>query len=251
MTQNCILDGYKRGGCASCPTTCQHKIALTGLNSKGGRLAAAKVPSEYRDITLGNSPARTEQSEIYGFLDGYATTFERQFDEEGERIKNIYMWSDSPGTGKTTTASAILNAYIIANYLGSIKRGIQPLQRPAYFLDCNAWEELYTGFTRPGIPKEIAESNSRPYYTQMELAKKTPFVVLDDIGVRGTASDAFRGDIHSIINYRDTNGLATIYTSNVPITKLSELYDARFYDRVRSQGITLHFTGASHRGDRR
>lgn len=251
MTRNCLLDAHKRGGCKSCLLTCAHRISLEGLNGQGGRIGAAKVPSEYRNLTLATSPARTEQADIYGMLTKYVATFERQFDADGERQKNIYMWSDSPGTGKTTTASALLNEYIVAHYLGSLKRGIQPIQRPAYFLDCNAWEELYTGFTRPGIPKEIAESNSRPYYTQMELAKKTPFVVLDDIGVRGTASDAFRGDIHSIINYRDTNGLATIYTSNVPITKLSELYDARFYDRVRSQGLTLHFTGASHRGDRR
>jgi DNA replication protein DnaC len=251
MTRNCLLDAHKRGGCTTCLLTCAHRIALEGLNGQGGRVGAAKVPSEYKGLTLATSPARTEQAEIYGMLTKYVATFERQFDVDGERQKNIYMWSDSPGTGKTTTAAALINEYIVAHYLGSLKRGIQPQQRPAYFLDCNAWEELYTGFTRPGIPKEIAESNSSPYYTQMELAKKTPFVVLDDIGVRGTASDAFRGDIHSIINYRDTNGLATIYTSNVPITKLSELYDARFYDRVRSQGLTLHFTGASHRGDRR
>src|SRR5699024_12284308 len=40
------------------------------------------------------------------------------------RIKNIYLYSNSPGTGKTTTASAILNEFIRRRflYLASKKR---------------------------------------------------------------------------------------------------------------------------------
>lgn len=264
MTQNCILDGYKRGGCASCPTNCQHRISLEGLNGKGGRVSAAKVPSEYRNITLKNSPVRTSQTEFYDVLDGYVATFERQFDENGERIKSWYLWSESPGTGKTSTATALANEYIIRHYYGSVKRGIQPIQRPAYFHDVNAWQELYTGFTRPGIPKEIAEANSRPYYTQMELAKHTPFVVLDDIGVR-SASEGFRGDLHSVINYRVSNGLTTVYTSNLPLispVKMSDriqankpydmvdVFDARLADRMRDMCGVWHYEGKSKRGKR-
>jgi len=208
------------------------------------------VPTEYKGLTLATSPAREEQADIYGMLTAYVTTFERQFDEEGKQIKNIYMWSESPGTGKSTTAVALLHEYLVAHYLGSLKRGLQPLQRPAYFMDVNLWQELYTGFTRPGIPKEIAESNSRPYYQQMEIAKKTSFVVLDDIGVRGVATDAFRGDLHSIINYRNMNGLPTVYTSNLPIDQMTTIFDDRLADRMKDMCVTLHFSGTSARGKR-
>lgn len=165
------------------------------------------------------------------------------------KIKSVYLWGDNPGTGKTSTACALINAYIAANYIGSLKRGIQPLQNPAYFLDVNAFQELYTGFTRPNIPQDVAERNSRPYYTQMAKAKLSPFVVLDDIGVRD-ATDGFRGDLHTIINYRCANGLPTVYTSNLPIKEMAQVFDDRLYDRIRDQCGVIHFKGESHRGRR-
>lgn len=249
MTQKCLLNEYKRGGCASCVSNCQHAIALNGLGGNGGRIASANMPQDYRNITLSTSPASAGQADVYAKLQAYVKTFDRQFESDSPRIKSIYLWSQSPGTGKTTTASALLSEWIIANYLGSIKRGRQPDLVPAYFLDVNAWQELYTGFTRQGVPQEVAEANSRPYYRQLELAKKTPFVVLDDIGVR-SASDGFRSDLHTIINYRTVNGLPTVFTSNLPIDEMATVFDARLYDRINDQCAVFHFAGESKRGKR-
>src|SRR5690606_22980735 len=232
-----------------CPATCPHYIAMYGLSGEGGRIGAANLPADYRNITLKNSPARASQSKVYGMLDAYVSTFKRQFDDDSPRIKSLYLYSESPGTGKTTSAAALINAWLVEHYLGSLKRNRQPLQQPAYFLDVNAWQELYTGFTRPNIPQDIAEQNSRPYYRQLELAKRVPFVVLDDIGVRG-ASDGFRGDLHTIINYRCANGLPTVYTSNLPIEDMAKVFDARLYDRMRDMCLDIHFDGESHRGRR-
>lgn len=249
MTQKCILNERKRGGCATCLPNCAHRISLEGLSGTGGRIGASELPKEYRELTISTSPVRAEQSEIYRFLDAYVKTFDRQFSEDGDSIRSLYLWSLSPGTGKTTTAATLLLAYITEHYLGSLKRNQQPEQRPAYFLDVNSWQELYTGFTRNGIPQEIAEANSRPYYKQMELAKKTPFVVLDDIGVRD-ATEPFRADLHTVINYRNANGLPTIYTSNLPLEQMAKVFDARLHDRIRDQCAVLHFQGTSHRGKR-
>src|SRR5690606_13414827 len=167
--RNCILAERHKDKCASCPPTCPHYIAMYGLSGTGGRIGAANLPADYRNITLKNSPARASQSKVYGMLDAYVSTFKRQFDEEGgtsasSRIKSLYLYSESPGTGKTTTACGLLNSWLVEHYLGSLKRNRQALQMPAYFLDVNAWQELYTGFTRPNIPQDIAEQNSRPYY---------------------------------------------------------------------------------------
>lgn len=248
--QRCILNERKKGGCASCSANCGHRISLEGLSGTGGRVGASGLPKDYRHLTLKTSPVREEQTKVYGMLDAYVATFDRQFDEEAPPIKSVYMWATSPGNGKTTSAASLANEFLIAHYLGSLKRGKQPLERPVFFLDLAEWQELYTGFTRQGIPQEIAEANSRPYYRQMELAKKTPFVVLDDIGVRGIATDAFRGDLHTIINYRNANGLATVYTSNLPLEDMATIFDARLYDRMRDQCVVLHFDGASKRGKR-
>ncbi|WP_060210217.1 hypothetical protein [Sporosarcina koreensis] len=242
MTE-CILNEYKRGGCASCDVHCSHKIAMTGLNGEGGRIGSAGLPKEYRNLTLANSPAREGQPKIYDSLERYAATF------GGDDVKSVYLWSESPGTGKTTTASALLNEYIARTYIEALRKGEQPAQVLAYFLDVNAWQELYTGFTRPNIPQSIAEANSRPYYRQMEKAKLAPFAVLDDIGVRN-ASDGFRGDLHTIINYRVTNGLPTVYTSNLPIEEMADVFDTRLYDRIRDNCGVIPFGGESKRGRR-
>lgn len=244
MTRKCLLDAHKRGGCVTCQATCQHRIALEGLNGKGGRLGAAKVPSEYRDLTLANSPARTEQSKIYGMLDAYIATYERQFDEDAERIKSLYLWSESPGTGKTTTASALLNEYVVAHYLGSLKRSIQPLQRPALFLDVNTLQTDYNLATMTHDEAGLAQVTAT-----MRKSMDVSYLVMDDVGIR-SASESFKSIVHAIINARTTNGKPTIFTSNLPIDEMATVFDARLADRMRDQCVVLHFAGESKRGKR-
>lgn len=240
----CILSDFRADNCEGCDRLCPHRIALHGLQGDGGRIANTNMPKDYRNVTLTNSPAREGQAKIYELLNRYVVTFTGT-----DRVKSLYLWSENPGTGKTTTATALINAWIARYYLTSLKNGKQPQQRPAYFLDVNEWQELYTGFTRPNIPQEMAERNSRPYYQRMEYAREAPFAVLDDIGVR-TATDGFRGDLHAVINHRVTNGLPTIYTSNLSLKEMENVFDARLYDRIRDQCGEIHFAGESKRGRR-
>jgi len=244
MTRNCLLDAHKRGGCTTCLMTCAHRIALEGLNGQGGRIGAAKVPSEYRNLTLATSPARVEQAKIYGLLADYVATFERQFDVNGQRIKSLYLWSASPGTGKTTTASALLNEYIVAHYLGSLKRGIQPQQRPALFLDVNTLQTDYNLATMTHDEVGLAKVTD-----MMRKSMDVSFLVMDDCGIR-SASESFKSIVHAIINDRTTAGKPTIFTSNLPIDEMATVFDARLADRMRDMCMTLHFSGESKRGKR-
>jgi len=267
----CVLASRcKVAGSVRCNAQCPSFIAMHGASGIGGRSAATGLPKEYRLVTLENSPVETEQPKIYETLAKYITTFERQFEDvsdrvytelitkgnsekeaqDGARVKSFYFFSESPGTGKTTTASALINEYVMAHYIGSLKRGKQALGRPAYFLDCNDWQSYYNGFNRSNIPRDIAEVNSREFYTQLERSKKAPFLVIDDIAVR-EVTPGFRGDLHSLINYRVTEQLPTIYTSNVPMKDLPQVFgEFRLYDRMRDQCAELTFGGISKRGRR-
>lgn len=255
---NCVLaNGCKAAGSSACTQHCPYFIAMHGVSGNGGRSAAAGLPREYRMVTLQNSPARGDQPEAYKAAYAYAATFDRQFDQQAgsvapaDRIKSLYLVSESPGTGKTTTAAALLNEWLRVHYIGSLRRGLEPLQRPAYFLDVNAWQNDYNGFNRPRVPDSVAEPAAARYYRALEAAKTAPFAVLDDIGVRD-ATDGFRGDLHAVINVRVTNQLPTIYTSNVALGSLSTVFgEKRLADRIGDLCREIEFVGESKRGMRR
>ncbi|RCX22894.1 DNA replication protein DnaC [Fontibacillus phaseoli] len=248
LAQHCTLAGGDK-----CNAICPSYVACHGADGLGGRIGAAGVPAEYKRLTLANSPARETQIEAYKIAEAYVGTFMRQFDTalnpRTERIKSLYLFSHEPGTGKTTTAAALLNEWVIRHYIGSLQRNGQPLERPAYFLDVNDWQKLYTTFTRPHVPTDVAEPAARLYYRQMQSARTAPFVVLDDIGVRD-ASDGFRGDLHSVINHRNTNGLPSVYTSNVTFEDQVRVFDGRMADRMRDMCGVVPFVGESKRGKR-
>ncbi|MED0799375.1 DNA replication protein [Bacillus inaquosorum] len=255
---NCVLaNGCKAAGGGTCTQHCPYFIAMHGVSGNGGRSAAAGLPREYRLVTLQNSPARGDQTEAYKAVDAYAATFDRQFDQQAgsvapaDRIKSLYLVSESPGTGKTTTAAALLNEWLRVHYSGSLRRGLEPLQRPAYFLDVNAWQNDYNEFNRPRVPDSVAEPAAARYYRALEAAKTAPFAVLDDIGVRD-ATDGFRGDLHAVINARVTNQLPTIYTSNVALGSLATVFgEKRLADRIGDLCREIEFVGKSKRGTRR
>jgi DNA replication protein DnaC len=242
---NCILSSRcKLAGTSECNRACGHFIAMHGYSAKGGRVANANTPTDYRLLTAQTSPARANQAQIYATIEKYAATFDRQFEADGARIKSLYLWSESPGTGKTTTAIAVLNEWLIAHYLGSLKRNRQATQTAAYFLDVNAFQTDYNLATMTNDDAAMGSIKAT-----IQRAQQAPFAVLDDIGVR-SASEAFRSYVHAIVNYRTANGLPTVFTSNLPIEEMAVVFDARLYDRMRDMCAVLHFSGTSARGRR-
>jgi DNA replication protein DnaC len=192
---------------------------------------------------------RANQPHAYKLLDAYAATFSRQFSGGEERIKSAYLWSESPGTGKTTTACALLNTYLITHFIGMVKQGKNALLRPVYFLDVNEWQTTFNRITL-SVGEEAKKKVSDDFQKRMDTAMNTPFVVLDDIGVRG-ASEAFRSYLHAVINARVTNKLPTVYTSNLPVSELATLFgEQRLADRVRDMCVEILFVGQSKRGKR-
>lgn len=248
MAITCILNDYKKSGCSSCSVPCAHRIALVGLNGEGGRIGAARIPKLYRDTTLANSPARHDQARIYADLSDYVQQFAQHFKEGGSRLHSVYLFSNNTGTGKTTTACALLVEYIIQSYISALKNGQQPPLTPGYFLDVNEWQELYNEFNRPNVPIAIAQKASYEYYLQMRKAINADCLVMDDIGVR-SSSEAFRGDLHKIINTRLSDNKPTIYTSNISIEQLEQIFDRRVADRVRAMCKEYRFRGNSKRGE--
>ena len=227
-------------------------IQLCGASGRGGKFGSAKIPVEYSDLFLDNSPAKDEQKAIYKSLEQYVKTLKRDFVTDGaqklddEPIKNLYLWSDVKGNGKTSTAAALLNEYMFLSWKASVVFKSSMKVPPAYFMEVNSFQTLYNKFSRNGIAREIAEETSREYYDIMEIASTAPLVVMDDIATR-SATEAFRADLHDVINKRMVNGLPTIYTSNISINELEHVFDERLANRIHNNSVVLEFGGNTHR----
>ena len=241
--KSCLLC-KKFGKTSGHPTTAC--VMFHGASGNGGRIAQSKVPAEYRYTLV--TDLQFNQKMFVAYVDSFKKMFQPIVSTK-DRIKSLYLWSEATGTGKTTTASALLNEYHIVHVLLSWKEGRKPNEYPTFFVDVNELQELFNRFNRQGIPQDVREEASREYYRRLEIAKKADLVAFDDIGLRN-ATEAFRGDLHTIVNHRTVQQLPSIYTSNHPIQSMSEVYDQRLYDRMRDLTVQVEFTGESLRGMR-
>lgn len=244
MACNCLLsETFKKGYTCESEGVCFHSIALDG------RVREARIPEDYVNITVNNTGVRKDQPEAYRLIDSYVKTFRRQFEEGGDRIKSLYLYSDATGTGKTTTAAAIANEYIKRHYVGSLKRGLRPKRRPVLFLDMNDLQGLYNRANRSNVPRDLGEAANREYFGLLERSRESDLLVIDDIGLR-SVTEGFRQDVHQFINHRAANELPTIYTSNKPVKDLKDVFSRQIWDRVRDMCIEVPFAGESKRGRR-
>lgn len=226
-------------------------ITLCGVSGNGGIFGEIKIPVDYSNYFLFNSPSKDSQKKAHKALTEYTKTFGRFYSpkEDGvkEPVKSVYLWSNAKGNGKTSSACALLNEFVFKGWQASAvyKR---PLDTPpAYFFDLGEFQGYYNRFSRSGVASEISEKASINYYEMMDKASTAPLVVFDDIGLR-SASEAFRADLHTVINKRIMLGLPSIYTSNEPLENLGTIFDERLADRVRENCVEIHFEGSSKRG---
>jgi len=83
------------------------------------------------------------------------------------------------------------------------------------------------------------------YYLIKEVFNKVKYLVLDDIGTR-RPSDAFMDFIYQIIDYRWSNNLCTIITTNLTSEDVREKFGDAFLSRVGS-GVVVEFEGEDRR----
>jgi len=124
------------------------------------------------------------------------------------------------GTGKTVEAIWMLIEWTRMRIMNS-----QPIKGLGLFVTC---EELFQSIRNTYNKKsDVTEQ------TLLDLYQEAEMLVIDDLGVMNTSDWTYK-ILYQIVDYRYSNFLPTIYTSNMSLADLAKvLGDDRIPDRIQ------------------
>lgn len=156
-----------------------------------------------------------------------------QIDKFIEQDKGFYLWSETPGNGKTSTALNIcikyINDKVWSTQVGDCR--VLFVNVPEYL------DALKDSFNNTN---ELAEHIK-------ENVISADLVVWDDLATR-TASSYEADILLSNIDKRLFLGKKNIFTTNVPPECLYQYMGQRLASRVVGNSYSVHFTGQDMRG---
>ena len=218
----CYAESYcKKKSDSNCNELCGGYRVLRALYN------LSRIPLKYRyqiDLVPDNADYDT-------FM--YLADFKENIVAHVEAGDGLYIWSANTGCGKTSWACKIMSHYFrkIAFSSGLENEGLF-IYLPT-FLD-----ELRNSYNNP----------TPDFEEELEMVNNCKLLIIDDIGAE-KPSEWVRERIVSIINTRSSNGLSTIYTSNLSLQGLSErLGDDRISSRIRGSVQEINLLGKDNRG---
>ena len=150
-----------------------------------------------------------------------------------DKGEGLYIWGENTGNGKTSWACKIMGYYFrkIAFKSGLENEGLY-IYLPT-FLD-----DLMNSYKNP----------TPEFEEELEMVKKCKLLIIDDIGAE-RVTEWVRERLVSIINTRSSNGLCTIYTSNLSLKGLADKQgDARISSRIKGSVTEINLLGKDNRG---
>lgn len=157
--------------------------------------------------------------------------FIKNIEKNVEEGKNLFLWSETPGNGKSSLATKIMVAYFDKIWAGNgmTQRGYWCCV-PRFFI------KLKENISEDTDIQEVIES-----------MKKSDIVVFDDIGTF-TAGEWETEYLYTIIDYRVSNRKCSIYTSNVSPYNLKNKLGMRLHSRITNLSQIVEFKGPDCRG---
>lgn len=179
------------------------------------------VPDEYHDADISKFKFDSYSVNM-SKIEQVATSFFQQFQKWQNSGKGLYLWSKTPGSGKTFLACCIAKSVMIKYDLQ-----MRFVTAPDYI---SAVGDSYK--------RERGEADSTQVYRECAV------LVLDDIGAQAD-KEWQRQEMFRLINTRMSKGLITIYTSNMPIEQLN--VDDRTKDRIIKTAVNIQMPEESIR----
>ena len=216
----CYADSYCQKDRSQCSDLCGGYRVLRALYS------LSKIPENYK-YNIALTP-QIKDIDAFETLNG----FKENILQEVEGGSNLYIWGKSTGCGKTSWACKIMSHYFrkIAFSSGLENEGLY-IYLPV-FLD-----DLRNAFDEKDLEFEV----------ELEMVKRCKLLIIDDIGSE-KLTEWVRERIVSIIHTRVSNGLSTIYTSNLSPEELKEEMGDRISSRILGGSKIVEIKGADRRG---
>lgn len=185
------------------------------------RSCRSMIPFEYLDKTAkdfdwniyGSGSLETERKLTNAFVLNF-----QKFRKKG---KGLYIYSNTKGTGKTYLSYCLANE-VMGRYDVNVK-----------FTSILEYLDL----TKKGY-SSMADKEEK------DSISKATVLILDDIGVE-VSREWVNTTLYQLINYRYSNKLITVITSNYPIEQLK--VDDRIKDRINAMCLPLHLPEVSIR----
>jgi len=135
--------------------------------------------------------------------------------------RGFYIYGPDYGTGKTTLGTMFLKRVLsTTNYTG-------------LFVPFSDLVVLNTKLMNGSFDKMVDE--------KIDVIKNVDFLMLDDLAKEyDSQRDNGRATLNSILRYRDLWCKPTIYTANVPITQVSDLYGGSNYSIIAGRSIMVN-----------
>lgn len=170
-------------------------------------------------------------------LDNFPTLNEISLDKyENENIKkiikilskisetkyNTFLFCGETGTGKTYVAKSFLKTYILQNNLG-------------IFYDMSSLNQLFLNahLDYENRDKLLSEINN------------CDCLIIDDLGSEPMYKNVTKEYLLTLLNERQNKNLITLFTTNLTLNDIKNIYNERFFSRLLDKNISLccNFSG--------
>jgi DNA replication protein DnaC len=216
---------------------CSGSIDCDTCRSNGLHYLASRVY-----IPKTNIPLRYLSTKLADLdLSGDRSTINKYFSMLGELVdrgEGLYIYGAQPGTGKTSVCCVLLIHYLFFSLR------IDPYnvdnRRVLYINIPEFLERIKKSFEGedPDLEGLLAELT--------DLYRAPKLILFDDIGAE-KPSDWVRERLYSLINFRVSNNLANLYTSNLASSELISRVGARIVSRIEGHSKPVELRGPDKR----
>ena len=179
------------------------------------------VPEAFRFVDISKfkySVYKADTTTLKKIIESFVYNFEKWYAEG----RGLYIWSTMPGSGKTFLASCLGKSVMTAKNM------------------------TFKFVSTPDYLATVGDSyrRERGELDPSEVYRKCDLLVLDDIGTQ-MSKEWHSQEMFRLIDERMRQGKVTIYTSNLPFSRLN--VDERIKSRISAMSVTIQMPEESVR----